>query len=81
MDCHGRSWTLIFTQLRSRTVRDAHFSKDAHGRTWTLSGRWVDAGWTLGKIGHATVTVTLPNHENHCTLLKFPIMKKTKLAI
>ena len=28
---------------------------------WTLGGRWK-------KIGHATVTVTLTNHKNHCTV-------------
>ena len=46
---------------------DGHFTMDAHGR-------WVDDGWmlsrhsrTLGKIGHATVTVTLSNHKKDCT--------------
>ena len=52
MDAHGRSLTLM----------DAHFSKDAHGRLchagWTRRSRWQDA----------TVTVTLPNHKNHCIL-------------
>ena len=37
-------------------------------KSWTviLVRTVMDAGWTLGKIGHATVTVMLPNHKNHC---------------
>ena len=53
-DAHGHSWTLMDAHGRSWTLMDGH-CRDAHGR-------WEK----LVRDGHAMVTVTLPNHKNHC---------------
>ena len=48
---------------------------DGHGRSWTLCGRDGHAGWMRrSRDGHATVTVTLPNHKNHCNNIKSDIL-------
>ena len=58
-----RTLILKRTVILVRTLIDAHW-------------RWEDVEWTLsrhsrtlGKIGYATVMVTLPNPKNHCTFL------------
>jgi hypothetical protein len=79
MDAHGRSfldgrsWTLIF----GWTLMDAHGRSwtlmDDRGRSWTIVdayGIWLRDGNALvtrrSFDGHATVTVTLPNHKKYC---------------
>ena len=50
---------------------DGHFSKDAHGRSWA----YMDAKWTPGgRDGHATVTVTFPNHTTVMILVEAEIL-------
>jgi hypothetical protein len=67
MDAHGRSWTLMDDRGRSWTI------VDDRGRSWTIVDAyeiWLrDGNATVTRRsfdGHATVTVTPPNHKKYC---------------
>ena len=66
MDGHGRSWTLMDAGW-TLGGRDGHVGWTRRSRWWTLCGRDGHAEWTRrSRWVDATVTVTLPNHKNHC---------------
>ena len=63
MDAHGRSWTLMDAHGRSWTI------VDDRGRSWTLTKFGHGTVTRRSRDGHATVTVTLPNHKKYCIKL------------